>query len=346
MAVFSSVNVFTSAMRSEFNTAYEAVPVQAPYEAFTSTFQSDKRFEFYDWISATPSIQRYLGQRSFAQLSNVRYRVDNLEYQAGFEVLLRDIQDVQLPGGYLNKPKELAMKAKEWPGRVVYQTMAQGHNLACFDGTNMFATTHTLGGYGSAPSEFASGGGNKFVFNTTAYNGGSGDTTVYNVFFLIHTGMLKPMCFQWRKAPELLTDSGTPQSQLAKLVHFWIDLEGAGFFGFWWDAVKVTVNGMPTLTECQTILTGINKAVRLFTLPVAAPGQLAEYVHAQHVFSEQTNTLAVSPGIEIMFRQVLRNEVIVNSGAPVTNTFKGYASLVSSGDLDSGATSLDFTGPN
>ena len=335
----TNVSIFTTAMRTEFVTQYEIVAPISPWDKFVQQIPSTARIENYDWMTPTPGLGRYTGHRRLGKLSNVKYRVENLEWDSAFEVLLRDIQDDQT-GGYLLKPKELAMKAKLWPGRLAVQTLNQGMNNACFDGTNFFATTHAIGGFGAAPSQFASGGGNKFVATTAGADG-----VAHRIVVMICDHPLKPLLYQNRKEPEFMTDSDSPSSRFSKKIRYWLDMESAVAYGFWWNAILVDFNNTPTITECQNVFTGVNSAFRQFTLPTSAPGDIPEYVHAIHQFDDKTTVTACSPGLEILLRQVLHNEVIVSSGAPVTNVFKGWSDLYTSGDLNPNVTAIDFSAP-
>ena len=289
-------------------------------------------------MTPTPGLGRYVGHRRLGKLSNIKYRVENLEWDAAFEVLMRDVQDDQT-GGYLLKPKELAMKAKLWPGRLSVQTLNQGASNACFDGTNFFATSHTIGGYATGtPPQFTSGAANKFALTAAASDGAT-----HRLVFLICDHPMKPLLYQSRKEPEFMTDADSPASRFAKKIRYWIDMESAVAYGFWYLAILVDITNTPTLTELQTILTGVNSAFRSFTLPTSAPGDIPEYVHAIHEFNPETTMTVCSPGLEILMRQVLHNEVIVSSGAPITNVFKGWSGLMCSGDLDPNVAAIDFS---
>src|SRR5262249_14318980 len=162
---------------------------------------STARIENYAWMSPVPAIAQYKGKRRFGKISEIKYKIENLEYDASFEVLLRDIQDDQV-GGYKLKPQELAQKAKKFPGRLVLKTLGLGGPTACFDGSTFFAPSHTIGSGNNA---------------LTATGSGNSDGLTYKIIVLLHNGPLKPLVYQDRKNPQFETDSGSPESLKAKV---------------------------------------------------------------------------------------------------------------------------------
>jgi phage major head subunit gpT-like protein len=314
----SKVDIFTAAMRTEFLTAFDAVAEPAPWEAFTARIPSTARIENYAWMSPVPAVAQYYGRRRLGNIAEIKYSVANLEYDAAFQVLLRDIEDDQV-GAYKLKPQELAQKAKIFPGRLVLSQLALGAVTPCFDGSNFFAATHTIGT-----------GANIINFTST----GTSDAQTHNLVVLIHSGPLKPLVYQDRKNPNFQTDSGTPQSQFAKEVRYWIDMEGAAAYGYWWDAVLVRITNTPNITDLQNVLGQVENLFRTFTLPSGLSGDLAEYVHEQHVFTERSTTLLVSGKLSNLARQVITQSVIIQGGGPVTNIYQGWATPVTSNFLN------------
>jgi phage major head subunit gpT-like protein len=312
------VTIFTAAMRQEFLDAYEELDptIPAPWEDYTTEIPSNARIENYAWLSPAPGVQQYQGHRRLGLIDWVRYSVANLEYDSAFEVLLRDIEDDQV-GGYKLKPAQLAKRMKLFPGRAVLKQLPLGTSTACFDGTNFFASSHTLGS------------GN----NTRAFTA-SGASGTYYLYTLVKTSPVKPLIWQTRKAANFENDAGTPASKFAKKVRYWSDMEGAAAYGYWWDAHKTTITNLPTSTDIQTLLGLIENDMRTFTMPKAFTTDDSEYPHEQMVFNADTVTFAVSTGIGNVMRQVLNQDTIVQSGAAVTNLYKGYGKLVVSAFLN------------
>jgi phage major head subunit gpT-like protein len=313
VAIDSKVSIFTTAMRTEFVNAYTATAAPAPWEAYTQVVPSSARIEHYTWMTPTPGLSRFQGHRRYGKVSTTRYSVENVEFDSSFQVLLRDIEDDQA-GGYALKPKELAERAKKFPGRWTLKKLSQGKTDLCFDGTAMFADTHTIG----------SGD------NLLSANNASNDAATYKLVALYHGGALKPLLWQNRKGPDFQTDAGSPESKKAKMVSYWIDMEGEAAYGYWWDAVWVDITDTPTVAELHDIFRSIETAFRTFTLPKALVSDDGEYVHEQTVFSSANLTLVGSTGLSELLRQALNQDwVPQNIGStPVatTNRFKGFAS--------------------
>lgn len=308
----SAVNVFTTAMRTEFINAFQVTADPAPWEKFTQVIPSTARIENYAWMSPTPGIAQYKGHRRFGKISEVKYKIENLEYDASFEVLLRDIEDDQV-GGYQSKPLELAQKAKLWPGKLSMLKLASAATDLCFDGSAFFADSHTIGT-----------GDNLMTANVAASGGETNKLIV-----LVHGGALKPMVYQDRKAPRFETDADTAESLKAKVVRYWIDMEGACGYGHWWDAIQMTITDLPTAAELQDLLGLIETRFTTFQLPTALSGDQSEYVHEQLEHSTENTTCICTPGIAVTLRQVLNQTSIVSSGgAAIDNPYKGWANMV------------------
>lgn len=314
----SKVDIFTAAMRTEFLTAFDAVAEPAAFEQYTARIPSTARIENYAFMSPVPAVAQYYGRRRLGNIAEIKYTVANLEYDSAFQVLLRDIQDDQV-GGYKLKPQELAQKAKIFPCRLVLSTLAQGGVTPCFDGSNFFAASHTVGS-----------GANVLSYTST----GTSDGKTHNLVVLINSGPLKPLVYQDRKSPDFQTDSGTPHSQFNKEVRYWIDMEGAAAYGYWWDAILVRITNTPNITDMQTILGLVENQFRTYTLPSGLTGDLPEYVHEQHVFTERSTTLVVSGLLSNLARQVITQSVIIQSGGPVTNIYEGWATPITTNFLN------------
>lgn len=316
MATNANVDVFTTRMRVEFLKLYTATAAPAPWEAVTQLIPSTARIEHYTWMSPTPAVGLYKGHRNYGNIGAVRYSVENKEFDAAFEVALRDVEDDQT-AGYEMKPAELSDKAKLFPGRWTFQHLALADSLACFDGTNFFANSHSIG----------------FGDNLlTATGSGNADGLTYKLAALYTGAALKPLLWQQRKAPEFRTNAGTPQSYESKTIRYWIDMEGQAAFGWWWTAVQLSWTNMPTVTEIHVGFEQIEQAFRTFALPVGLTNDAREYVHEQTVFSDENLVMVGSTKLAPLMRQALNQgwvpQVIGSTPVATTNRFAGFASYV------------------
>lgn len=331
------INLFTAALRSEFLKSMQVVAKPAPIDKFTTTVPSTARIENYAWMTPSPGISRYLGRRRKAQLDQIKYTVENLEYDALLSVSLRDVEDDQI-GGYKLRMSELSQKAgKPHESRTVLQALANGSTGVCFDGSTFFNDTHNLGGYASAvPSGFG-GGANELTYDSA--NTSDATTNVFIVLIHGEEQMLKPMIYQKRKPFELKTDAGTPSSEKARFADYWIHGESAASYGYWWNAVKVTITDTPSLLDIFTCIDGVRRTFRKFTLPTALPTDPVEYVHEQTEFNANTATIVTCTALEQLFNHALNEDrvgvSVAGSTAGITSNiyYKGF-NLVTSALLD------------
>lgn len=321
MAVDQRIGVFTTKMRTEFQVAYQATAVPAKFEKITQIIPSSARIEHYTWMSPSPGLARYQGYRRFGKIDTVKYSVENKEFDASFEVLRRDIEDDQT-GGYELKPKELAERAKLFPGRWALKTLALGTTYTCFDGSAFFANSHTIGT------------GDNLMTGTGTANS---DGLTYKMILLYNGGPLKPLIYQARKEPAFRTDAGSPQSDLAKTIKYWIDMEGEAAYGYWWDAVHYTWTNLPSVTDMHNAFDEITSTMRGFRLPRSTSSEDGEYIHEQTDFNSGNFTAVVTPRIERTTFNALNSEwipVVAGGSANANNNlYKGFADVITTNYL-------------
>lgn len=308
-------------MRSEFLKSMQAVPAQEPpWKKFTQVFDSTARIENFAWMTPAPGITQYAGHRRLARLDQIKYTLENLEFDGAISVRNRDVEDDQL-GGYKMRFNDLGEKARAFPGRWVLQRLAKGDSRACFDGTNFFATSHTQGGYPSGtPSAFNSGAANNLAYTST----NTSDGATNKVVFLLHYGPLKPLIYQNRKGPDFQTDAGTPESKKAKQSNYWVDMEGEAGYGYWWDAILVTITNTPNLQDIFNIIDGVQKQFLQFTLP-GNPNDPSLYVHQELQFGPEVGTIVCHPNLWMLFKHALKEDRV---GVSVAGSTSGITSNI------------------
>lgn len=313
------VTIFTAAMRSEFLQAYDALRTGikiTPWTGFVQRIASTARIEQYPWMSPPPRLKRWLGKRNYTEADFSKYKVENLEYSAEMKVKLRDIEDEQV-GGFGSQMQAMATDVADFPGREAIKLLRD--NGACFDGTNFFADSHTVGT-----------GDNNLTFDAA-----SNDAVTHTVVSLLKGGPLKPIIFQDRKDKGLKDNGNTPQSEEEKNVKLWYDFEGAAAFGFWWLGVKTTITDTPTVNEFETVLKNIELAFRGFKLDKADPAEDDWFPNEQLVFSTESIVHIVNPSIENIARTVLTVESLQagTAGGTKTNIYRGHGELLVSAVL-------------
>lgn len=266
------------------------------------------------WLYPPPLMHQWKGYRQYAKLGETQYRVPNLTYTAEFEALKEDLDDDQVDGFKL-QAAAMARAAREWKGIQVLQTLAAGQTTTCFDGSNFFASSHTIGT------------GNNIVNGTAAATDG---VTHAMVALIIKNKMVKPLLWQTRENVNFKTDAGSLESDKVRMVKWWSDLRGAAAFGFWWDAVLVKFSNTPTVSEMQTTLGSVNKAFRGFTYPKNLPTDVNQYPHGQIQFNKDSVAIVCSTGLDHILRQALTLSLI----AQTENYFMNWATQITSGYLD------------
>ncbi len=313
------VTLFTAAMRTEFLAAYDGLRAgikMTPWTEFVQRIPSTARIETYPWMSPPPRLKEWAGRRNYTRPDFSKMLVENKEYSAEQIVFLRDIEDDQT-GGFKTTMQAMAADVADFPGRMAMKLIRD--NAASFDGSNMFADSHTIGT-----------GDN----NLTADNA-SNDGVTHTIVSLLKTPGLKPIIWQDRKDKGLKDNGNTPMSEEEKQIKFWYDYEGAAAFGFWWGAVKTTITDTPTVNELETIIAAIEKAIRGFKLDKADAADDEWWPNEQIVFSAETIVHIVNPSLENLMRAVLDSETIQagTSGGTKTNIYRGHGSLLVSNYL-------------
>lgn len=307
------VDIFTAAMRTEFVNSYAAVAKPAPWQDVCQVIPSTTKIENYSHLYPAPGVAEFTGHRRFVRIGEISYKVENKVYDAGFSVLLDDINDDQV-GGYKLKAQELGEKVKNFPGKAAYINLRNGAQTLCFDGTNFFASSHTIGT------------GN----NTMTYDCASNDAATHYLYLLYIGSPVKPLFWQERQKADLYNNAGSPQSQEMRQVNYWGDLRGRAGYGYWHDAIQMVITDTPTVAEMQTILGNMSARFRGFYLKSSTTEEQREYVHEQHVFDESTMYALCSTGIEHIVRQALTMDYVNNA----SNPYRGFAKFHCSGLLD------------
>lgn len=312
------VSAFTALARSEFmqgKMAADDKPFPANYEPFTTKMGSKTRVETHTYMSNLPRLREFRGFNRVARLTNKGYTAENVEYRIGpVAVKKTDLDDDQV-GGYLKTVQALPGRAQKDVGHRVLAHLAAGTSTPCFDGTNFFANSHTVG----------SGD------NLDTANFASNDGATHRVIALIlENPAIKPVIFQDREPLSgLKTDSETPQADLMKEYLYWADMRFGLAYGFWWDAYHVTITDTPTVSEVvETLIPQIVNGFRSFTLPKGDDGDDALYVHEGWVPSAQNLYLLCNLRLAEVLDTAATQSQYVRSTGNVDNVYRGKFTVV------------------
>lgn len=272
---------------------------------------SNARVEQHIFGTGVPTIRLYGGRTAATSVAPKYFAVPNLEYRGELIANTRDVQDDRV-SFYERKAAMLAREVDFFPYIRGLEVLCDGHNALCPDETAFFATTHNEGSFRQITMSGLTGDGNKYEYTTAA----SADGTKHAVVVTYNgPGDLKPVMWQNRKPAIMDNTAGSPEARHAKTIKYWVDLEGAAFLGWWWNAVRINVLGTPTVTEMYNILTVARAAMVSFSLPKADAIDRTYYPHEQRRFNEATHTMIVSPALETVSMLAL-GQLTLGASAP------------------------------
>jgi len=311
------VNAFSAMARSEFmngKMAADDKSFPAAYEPFTTTMTSTTKVETHTYMSNLPRLAEFKGYSPGVRLVNKEYTLANKEYRIGpVSVRKTDLDDDQI-GGYLKTVNAMPGRAQKDIGHKVMSHLALGTTNLCFDGTAMFANSHTFGS-----------GDNLDVANYA-----SNDGATHKVVALItDNSAIKPIIFQDRESLSgLQTDAETPQAAKLKEFEYWADCRFGLGYGFWWDAYHVTITDTPTVAECYELVRQIVNGFRSFTLPKGKDTDDSLYVHEGWEPTASNFVLCCNLKLaEILKTAVTISQYIASTGN-VDNVYKDVATVV------------------
>lgn len=317
------VTAFSAMARAEFmqgKLAADDKPFPAGYDLFTTQFPSTTRVETHTFMSNLPRLAEFKGYNPGSRLTSKEYTVANKEYRAGpVSVRETDLADDQI-GGYLKTIQGLPNRAKKDIGHMTLAHLAAGTTGLCFDGTAMFADSHTVGS-----------GDNLRTENFAANDG----VTHKVIAMVVDNPVIKPVIFQDRQPLSgLQDDTADAVSKKLKEFEYWADCRFGLGYGFWWDAVHVTITDTPTVAECYDMIERIVNAFRSFTLPRGKDTDDLLYVHEGWDPNPQNFVLACNLQLGQVLKRALSITQYVASTGNVDNVYKDVATVVPTSALN------------
>lgn len=313
------VTAFTAMARAEFmqgKLAADSKPMPAAYESFVTNLPSSVRVETHTYMSNLPRLREFKGYSPGVRLVSTPYTVENKTYRIGpVTVRKEDLDDDQV-GGYMLSIKALPDQGKKDIGYRTLSKLAAGTSDLCFDGSAFFADSHTIGS------------GDNLM--TTDNSGNDGVTHKIVALVLTNTA-IKPLIFQDRESlSSLMTDAETPEAAKLREYEYWADCRFGLAYGFWWDAIHVTITDTPTLNELDTQLTNICNRFRSFTLPKGNDIDDAMYVHEGWVPDASNFTLLCNMGLAQLLDKLRTTDLIASGtgGSVVNNQYQNKFTLI------------------
>ena len=312
------VTAFTALARKEFmegKMQADDKPFPAAYEAFTTKLPSTAKVETHTYMSNLPRLTRFKGSNSPVRLEDKTYTIPNYEWRIGpIQVRSTDLDDDQI-GGYMQSIKALPGRAQKDVGHQVLAHLALGTTNLCFDGTAMFADSHTFG----------------TGDNLDTANFASNDAVTHKVIALItDNSAIKPVIFQDRESLSGLdTDAQTPQARLLKEYLYWSDVRFGLGYGFWFDSYHVTITDTPVVSEIiETLIPQIVNGFRSFTLPKGRDTDDALYIHEGWMPTKENFYLLCNLKLGEVLRTAIQLPQYIRSTGNVDNVYRDYATVV------------------
>jgi len=154
MGIVSNALLLEKGLRTEFMTAFNngenPADVMPMIMETTSTSDSEK----YGWLGESPQMREWLDERKLSGLADFDYSIPNKDYEATLKVNRNVMEDDQL-GAVKLRVKDLAIRAKTFPRKLLFDQIAAGVTNLGYDGVAFFSASHNESG--SAQSNIVSG---------------------------------------------------------------------------------------------------------------------------------------------------------------------------------------------
>ena len=127
----------TKGIRAEFNKALVTGPGGRYDNAFTRA-PSTAASETYGWIGQVPTLREWVGEKKVKGLQDHSYTITNKDFEGTIGVDRNEIEDDQV-GIIKPRIQDLALRAKQFPSRLVSDLVINGATYLAYDGSAFFA---------------------------------------------------------------------------------------------------------------------------------------------------------------------------------------------------------------
>lgn len=138
-----------SGFNTLFNKGFENV--EAQYDQVAMIVPSSSRDETYAWLGQMPTLREWIGEREIQGLCANSYTIRNRDFELTVEVPRNDIMDDNI-GIYSPLIKNMGEEAKLHPDTLVFELLASGFTMKCYDGKPFFSNAHPLSDKGVTQS--------------------------------------------------------------------------------------------------------------------------------------------------------------------------------------------------
>jgi phage major head subunit gpT-like protein len=294
------VSAFSALAKAEFQNQLMAVyakPYPAEISQLVDEYPSTTAVETYPYMTNIPRLRVFKRDSPAVQLAADKWTVANVTYRCGPVVVQKETLDDDQVGGYLRAISALPMGAQKDIKYKILATLAGGATNTCFDGTAMFASSHTIGT------------GNNLMTADNASN----DGITHKIIAVVNDGPAKPVLFQNRESLKDLMDNYTPQALKAREFEYWADTRFGVACAAWFTSVLMTITDTPTLPELTTIVLSMFNRLRTFTLPKGSDTDDALYFWEGFTPSSESVTLLCNLQLATLL-ETIRDSALIASG--------------------------------
>lgn len=149
------VATFNKLAKTEFNKAYSEAAEDRYAKAYTK-ITSTQDSELYEWLGSVPLITEWLGGKKVKTPQNYDYTIRNKDFEGTIGVDRNAIEDDNV-GIIQPRIKDLAVRAKNFPGRLISDLIVNGTTNNAYDGNAFFSNRATndnlLAGTGTSDAQ-------------------------------------------------------------------------------------------------------------------------------------------------------------------------------------------------
>ena len=115
------------------------------YQKIASIISSNHEAENYSWLTDSPSMREFIGEREIKAVSQNKYSLTNKTWEATLGIERSVLEDENY-GQLKMRINDLAYNVVKHKNKLVIDTLVAGNTTKCFDNSNFFANDHTYSG--------------------------------------------------------------------------------------------------------------------------------------------------------------------------------------------------------
>lgn len=126
-----------------FDTDYQQVFKDTPirWDKIATEKPSKTETQRHLWGALIPEMREFLGERVFNNVAGRSQDIINKEWELSVAMKRAKFEDDQY-GIYADSVRQLAMRAKQWPDKLVTDALKNGDTAVVYDGQHFFDTAH------------------------------------------------------------------------------------------------------------------------------------------------------------------------------------------------------------